>query len=432
VLDQRGIAERFLAEGRATQVQFYAGIPLDMSDFPTRYPHGLALWQRDFERILGGWIAELGVPIRRGVEVLGFTADDDGVDVEVSEGGPLRASYLVGCDGGRSPVRKAAGIDFDGWDASTSFMIAEVEMAESPKVGVRPEGGGIGPLDPTVEGGPFRVVLKERRVEPDKEPTLDDLRALLIELDGTDYGVHSPRWVSRFTDMARQAVAYRRGRVLVAGDAAHVHAPYGGQGLNVGVQDAVNLGWKLAQVVAGTSADDLLDTYHDERHPVGARLLQSTMAMGALTTPGDRHQALRDTVAGLLAVDESRRSMAGMISALDLRYDLGEGHPLLGRRMPDLDLTTDDGPTRVFAFLHEARPALLDFGDAGTFDMAPWRDRVPVVRATYDGPWELPVLGEVGAPAAVLVRPDGYVAWTGELTDPSLPEALSRWFGPPR
>jgi 2-polyprenyl-6-methoxyphenol hydroxylase-like FAD-dependent oxidoreductase len=429
VLDQRGIAERFLAEGQVAQVQGFAYIPLDISDFPTRHNYGLALWQRDFERILAGWTDELEVPVRRGCDVVGFAEDDAGVDVALSDGSSLRAAYLVGCDGGRSVVRKAAGIDFVGVDASTSFMIAEVEMTEEPEVGVRPEGGGIGPVDREQGGGPYGVVLREQRADHTSEPTLQDLRQALVAAYGTDYGVHSPTWISRFTDMARQAASYRAGRVLLAGDAAHVHSPHGGQGLNTGVQDAVNLGWKLARVADGTSPESLLDTYHAERHPVGARVLQITMAQVALTTPDERHQALQAIVRELLGMDDPRKAIAAMLSGLDIHYDLGEGHPLLGRRMPDLDLQTDEGSTRVFTLLHDARPVLLNLGSPGGFDIAPWADRVALVDAEHDGAWELPVLGEVAPPPAVLIRPDGHVAWAGELTDAGLPRALTTWFG---
>jgi hypothetical protein len=264
------------------------------------------------------------------------------------------------------------------------------------------------------------------------EPTLRDLSEALIRVYGTDYGVRDPTFISRFTDTTRQAASYRAGRVLLAGDAAHVHSPAGGQGLNIGVQDAVNLGWKLAQVVDGISPPDLLDTYHAERHPVAARVLQNTMAQTALMRPADaRLEALRATVSELLSMDEPRKRFAAMMSGLDIHYDLGEGHPVLGRRMPDLDLVTTDGPTRVFTLLHEARPVLLNLGPPGGFDIAPWADRVRLVDADHDGPWELPVLGEVPAPAAVLIRPDGHVAWAGDLSDPELPRALTTWFGMP-
>jgi 3-(3-hydroxy-phenyl)propionate hydroxylase len=429
VLDQRGIAERFLSAGHVAQVQGFAGIPLDISDFPTRHNYGLALWQSRFEPILAGWVGELGVPILRGREVVGCAQDDTGVDVELSGDTSLRAEYLVGCDGGRSLIRKAAGIDFPGLDPSTSWMIAEVEMDEEPELGMRREGGGIGPVNRLEGGGPFRVVLTERHVEHTGDPSMGELREALVAVYGTDYGLRSAHWISRFTDMARQAASYRHGRVLLAGDAAHVHPPQGGQGLNTGVQDAVNLGWKLAQVVNKSSPESLLDTYHAERHPVGARVLHNTMAQVALSRPGDRHQALRDTMTELLSMDEPRRRIAAMLSGLDIRYDLGDGHPLLGRRMPDLDLHTADGPTRVFTLLHDARPVLLNLGEPGGFDISPWANRVRLVDARHDGMWKLPVLGEIAAPPAVVIRPDGHVVWAGDLTDPELPQALATWFG---
>ncbi len=431
VLDQRGVVDRFLDAGYVVPALGYAAIPLDISDFPTRHNYVLALWQKVFEPMLADWVEELGVPLLRGQEVVGFTQDATGVVADVSGGPSLRAEYLVGCDGGRSVVRKATAIDFVGLDASISWMIAEVQMADEPEIGMRREGGGIGPVDPGGSGGPYRVVLVEEHTEHTGEPTLQDLSDLLTRLYGTDFGVHSPTWISRFSDLSRQAASYRDGRVLLAGDAAHVHPPQGGQGLNTGVQDAVNLGWKLAQVVNQVSPESLLDTYQDERHPVGARVLHNTMAQVALATPDDRHQALRETVTDLLSMDEPRRRIAGMISALDIHYDLGEGHPLLGRRMPDLDLHTADGPTRVFTLLHDARPVLLALGDPTGFDLTPWADRVDSVVGTYDGPWELPVIGEVAAPPTVLIRPDGHVAWTGDLTDPALTQALETWFGPP-
>jgi 3-(3-hydroxy-phenyl)propionate hydroxylase len=431
VLDQRGIVDRFLSAGKAMQIQGFAGVPLDISDFPTRHNHGLALWQRDFEPILANWVEELGVPTLRGSEVVDLAQDDAGVDVSLSVGDPLRASYLVGCDGGRSRVRAAAGIDFPGSAATTSWMIAEVEMVD-PEIGMRREGGGIGPVDlDGGGGGPYRVVLLEPPLEDATEPTLDDLREALVAAYGKDFGVHEPTWISRFTDVTRQAASYRLGRVLLAGDAAHVHPPQGGQGLNTGVQDAVNLGWKLAQVVAGTSPESLLDTYHAERHPVGARVLQNTMAQVALSGSDDRHQALRETVAELLSLDEPRKRTAAMLAGLDIHYDLGEGHPLVGRRMPDLDLQVSGGPTRVATLLHRARPVLLDLGGSGGFDIGPWADRVARIEARYAGAWELPVIGEVPAPAAVLIRPDGHVAWAGDLGDPTLPDVLTTWFGGP-
>ena len=443
VLDQRGIADRFLAEGQVAQVAGFARVSFDISDFPTRHPYGLGLWQNHIERILACWVDELPVTVHRGREVTGFAQDDTGVDVELSDGRTLRVDYLVGCDGGRSLVRKEAGIEFPGWDPTTSALIAEAEMAEEPELGTRQDAvglHGIGRVEYEIrdgdvvfaDHGPVRVMVTEQHVGSRGDPTLQDVSEALVRVYGTDYGIHSPIWISRFTDMTRQAVAYRKGRVLLAGDAAHVHSPVGGQGLNTGVQDALNLGWKLAQVVKGVSPATLLDTYHDERHPVAARVLRNTMAQVALTRTGDaRLDALRDTVSDLLSMEEPRKRYAAMMSGLDIRYDLGEGHPMLGRRIPDLDLVTAEGPRRVFTLLHEAKPVLLDLGEPGGFDITPWADRVQLVEADFGGTWELPVLGEVPAPAAVLIRPDGYVAWVGDGTDVGLEDALARWFGPP-
>jgi 2-polyprenyl-6-methoxyphenol hydroxylase-like FAD-dependent oxidoreductase len=441
VFDQRGIADRFLSEGQVAQVAAFAGTTLDISDFPTRHNYGLGLWQKHIERILAGWVGELEVPIHRGREVTGFAQDDTGVDVRLSNGESLRAEYLVGCDGGRSLVRKGAGIDFPGWEPTKSNLIAEVEMAEEPELGIRhDEVGthGIGRVEYEIrdgeviyaDEGPVRVMITEPDLGSAREPTLSDVSEALISVYGTDFGAHSPTWISRFTDATRQAAAYRDRRVLLAGDAAHVHYPVGGQGLSLGVQDAVNLGWKLAQVVRGISPESLLGTYHAERHPVAARTLRHTMALGALQSRDDRVQALVEVVSELASLDEPRKRLAGFHSGLDIRYDLGEGHPLLGRRMPDLDLVTADGPLRAFELLHGAKPVLLDLGEPASLDVTPWGDRVRSIDATYEGDWELPVLGAVDAPTAVLIRPDGYVAWVGDGSDRGLADALTKWFGP--
>jgi 3-(3-hydroxy-phenyl)propionate hydroxylase len=432
VLDQRGVADRFLAEGEVAQAAMFATTVLDMSDFPTRHPYSLGIWQNQIERIMAAWIAELPVRIYYGSEVRGFAQDDTGVDVERSDGQSLRAQYLVGCDGGRSVIRKAAGIEFPGWDPTRSNLIAEVETTEEPPRGIRTDAIGTHGLHTMEDGRTVRVVVTEQQLGPGSEPTLRDLSEALITVYGTDFGIHNPTWISRFTDMTRQAAAYRAGRVLLAGDSAHVHYPAGGQGLSLGVQDAVNLGWKLAQVANGTSPVSLLDTYQEERHPVAARALQHTMAQGALQRQDERIKALVDVVSELASMDEPRKRLAGNISGLDIHYDLGEGHPLLGRRMPDLDLVTADGPLRVFTLLHDAKPVLLNLGDPGGFDTTPWADRVELIDAEYAGPWELPVLGPVTAPTAVLIRPDGYVAWVGDRTHLGLPEALTKWFGPLR
>jgi len=431
VLDQRGIADRFLSQGKVMQVAGFAMNPLDISDFPTRHNYGLALSQNRIEPILAAWVDELAVPIHRGREVTGFAQDDTGVDVELSDGRSLRAEYLVGCDGGRSLIRKKAGIDFPGWDPSVSYLIAEVEMTGEREWGIRHGDKGINALGKLEDGKRVRVVLIEQDVRQGDEPTLGDLREALIAVYGTGYGVHNVTFLSRFTDTTRQAASYRERRVLLAGDAAHVHSPAGGQGLNIGVQDAVNLGWKLAQVVNGTSPESLLDTYQAERHPIGARVLKITMAATALNRGDERTKALYETMSELLTMDEPRKRYAAVMSGLDIRYDLGTGHPLLGRRMPDLDLLTESGPRRVFTLLHDARPVLLNLGQPGALDIAPWADRVQRIDARYAGVWELPVLGAVAAPTAVLIRPDGHVAWVGEGTDQGLRDALTTWFGPP-
>jgi 3-(3-hydroxy-phenyl)propionate hydroxylase len=277
----------------------------------------------------------------------------------------------------------------------------------------------------------LRVVLTEREVGTGSTPSLRDVREALIAVYGTDFGIHSPTWISRFTDMTRQAAAYRDKRVLLAGDAAHVHPPVGGQGLNIGVQDAVNLGWKLAEVIKRTSPPSLLDTYHAERHPVAARVLRNTMAQVALRRPDTRAKVLSEYISELLVMDEPRKRLAAEISGLDIHYDLGQGHPLLGRRMPDLSLSTTNGPLRVFSLLHNAQPALINMNDPGAIDITAWRDRVQLIDAKYTGHWELPAIGPVAAPSAVLIRPDGYVAWVGNSTQAGLAEALTSWFGPP-
>jgi hypothetical protein len=310
-------------------------------------------------------------------------------------------------------------------------LIAEIETAEEPQWGIRRAEKGINAIAKLEDGKRARIVLNEPQIGQSDEPTLSDVRAALIAVYGTDFGVRCANYISRFTDMTRQAACYRRGRVLLAGDAAHVHSPHGGQGLNLGVQDAVNLGWKLAQVVHETSPESLLDTYHAERHPVGARVLRNTRATGALERSESRVVALREMMSELLQKDEPRKQYVAMISGLDVHYDFGEGHPLLGRRMPDLDLVTDKGPMRVFTLLHNARPVLLNLGAPGGFDIAPWADRVQLMDAYYMGAWELPAIGTVTAPRAVLIRPDGYVAWVGDFTDEGLAGALTKWFGSP-
>ena len=430
ILDQRGIADRFLAEGQTGQTARFGRTVLDISDFPTRHPYGLGLWQNRMEPILAGWIEQLGVPVDRGREVTGFVQDETGVDVELADGETVRATYLVGADGGRSVIRKAAGIDFLGWDATRSNLIAEVEVAQEPPSGMRQDETGVHGFTLMADGRTYRVITTEQQLGPVVEPSLVDLSDALEAVYGTDFGVHNPTSISRFTDATRQAATYRKGRVLLVGDAAHIHYPAGGQGIGLGLQDAVNLGWKLAQVVNGMSPESLLDTYHAERHPAGARALKHSMAQTVLQRLDARTAALADTVDELMAMDEPRRHVAALIHGLDITYDLGEGHPLLGRRIPDLDLDTADGPTRMFTILHDAKPVLLDLAEPASLDITPWAERVHLVDARFTGAWRLPVLGEVTPPSAVLIRPDGYVAWVGQGTDQGLTDALTLWFGP--
>jgi 3-(3-hydroxy-phenyl)propionate hydroxylase len=429
VFDQRGIADRFLKAGRPMQVLGFANVRFDISAFPSRHPYGLALVQKHTERLLLEWAEELGVPILRGVEVTGFAEGDSGIDVALSDSSSLRGQYLVGCDGGRSFVRKAAGIAFPGYDPTVSHLLAEADLTETPPWGLVDDDTGRHALSP-VEGGRAGILVTEGEIGTG-EPTLADLSARLVAHYGTDFGARNPSFITRFTDMTRQAETYRKGRVLLAGDAAHIHYPAGGFGLGLGVQDAVNLGWKLAEVVKGIAPDALLDSYHAERHPVAASLIRYTMASVALNRSDDRTKALSGIVTELVGMDEARLRIAGEMSGLCIHYDFGEGNPLLGRRMPDLDLSTAEGIVRVYTLLHHARPVLINFGASLKVDVTPWADRVQMIDATYDGAWELPVVGSVPAPTAVLSRPDGYVAWAEEGSDAGLTDALTRWFGAP-
>ena len=427
LLDQRGIVDRFLAEGKTMNTATFGNTPLDLSALPTRHPYTLALFQNHIERLLLQWVEELGVHVRRGVEVTGVQEDDGGVDVRLAAGGPVRARYVVGTDGGRSAVRRSAGITMAGPDATRSSLIAEVKVAGEPVQQGKVDARGIHGLYPMGDGR-VRVVVTEAVLGPATEPTLADLRQALTDVFGTDFGVHSPTWLSRFTDATRQAESYRKGRVLLAGDAAHVHSPTGGLGIGLGVQDAVNLGWKLGQVVRGGSGGELLDTYHAERHPAGERALKYTMAQSLFQKADPRQEALCDLLGEVLRVEGAGEPIAALVTGLDVAYDLGAGHPLLGRRMPDLDITTAAGPVRVFGLLHQAEPVLLDFdGQELGADVSSGRARH--VRATYDGAWQLPVLGTVPVPTAVLVRPDGYAAWVGEGPVDGLAEALDTWCG---
>lgn len=428
VLDQRGIADRFLTEGRIIEVgPGFSGLIMDLRGLPTRHPYVLGLLQYRVERILADWATELGATIRYSSEVVGVQQEASGVDVILADGTTQRGAYVVGCDGGRSAVRKHADIAFPGWEASTSCLVADVDMTDEPPWGLHRTGGHHSFHHFDGEST-VRVTVTEPTVGNAAQPTLDDLRSALQTALGTDYGIRSAAWIARFTDATRQAATYRDRRILLAGDAAHIHFPIGGQGLNTGIQDAANLGWKLAQVITGVSAPDLLDTYHAERHPVGARVLHTTMAQTALNTAGPRSDALRDIVADLLGMDEPRARIAEMMTGLDIRYDLGDPDPLVGRRIPDLDLSTDSGSIRLFDRLHQGRGVLLAAGAEPAPDVTRWQDRISTVEADLLETWCLPTLGQVPAPRAVLVRPDGYIAWT-DSSAMHQGQALDRWFG---
>ncbi|RPF24851.1 FAD-dependent monooxygenase [Streptomyces sp. TLI_185] len=444
VLDQRGILDRFLAAGELQPVGHFSGLYLEFDESESRHAYPLMILQSDIERLLEEWAAELGVRVRRSSEVSGIHQDEAGVTVELrtQEAAPatLRARYLVGCDGGRSTVRKLAGIDFPGTEATMTALIGDVELPDLPEDYVwvrRCTGGDYSAI--AFEPGWYRVIASEydHVADRDAPATFEQLRESLVRLAGTDFGMHSPRWVSRFNDAARQAAQYRAGRVLLAGDAAHIHFPAGGQGLNMGVQDAVNLGWKLASVVRGQAPESLLDSYHAERHPVGERVLHNTRAQSALARPGAQTDALREVFGSLLVFDDVNRHLCGMLTALDIRYPVDGDHPLAGRRVPDADLKTPDGATRVHELLHAARPVLLDLrGSAEVAAVAKaWADRVDLVEGrSEDDRWAVPAVGEIPAPAALLIRPDGHVAWAaaadGAPGTSALRTALTTWFGP--
>ncbi|MFD4477944.1 FAD-dependent monooxygenase [Streptomyces sp. NPDC058471] len=444
VLDQRGILDRFLAVGELQPVGHFSGLRLDFDESESRHPYPLMILQSAIERLLEEWADELGVRVRWSSEVSDISQDGAGVTVglrtERSAPATLRARYLVGCDGGRSAVRKLAGIGFPGTPATMTAMIGDVELPELSEEYIwwrrRPTGDYSAIA---FEPGWHRLITFEydRVADRGAPVTSEQLRESLIRLAGTDYGMRNPRGVSRFSDAARQADRYREGRVLLAGDAAHIHFPAGGQGLNMGVQDAVNLGWKLASVVRGRAPESLLDSYHAERHPVAERVLHNTRAQSALARPGPQADALRDVFTSLIVFDDVNAYLRGMLTALDIRYPSDGDHPVAGRRVPDADLKTSDGISHVYALLHTGRPVLLDLcGSAEVASVAEdWSDRVDFVEArSEDDHWYVPAAGEVPAPAALLVRPDGHVAWAatgGTPATAALRTALTTWFGPP-
>jgi 2-polyprenyl-6-methoxyphenol hydroxylase-like FAD-dependent oxidoreductase len=420
VMDQRGLLDRFLAVGKPFKVGGpFAGIAKPWPDtLDTAHPYGLAIPQAVTERLLTERASELGAELRRGFELVGLSQDAHGVNVELADGSHLRSRYLVGCDGGRSVVRKLLGVGFPGEPARVETLLGEVEVTEPPAVlaatvaevrkvhlrfGAVPLGDGV-----------YRIVVPAEGLAEDRAtaPTFEEFKQRLRVFAGTDFGAHSPRWLSRFSDASRQAERYRVGRVLLAGDAAHIHPPVGGQGLNLGIQDAFNLGWKLAAEVKGWAPEGLLDSYHTERHPVGARVLATTRAAGVLLEAEPGAKALRELFSELLDFEEVNRYVTELITAVGVRYDFGEGHDLLGRRMRDVALKRG----RLYERMHGGRGLLLD--PTGRLSVAGWAERVDHV---------VDVSEELDVPA-MLLRPDGHVAWVGE--DPQeLLGQLPRWFG---
>ncbi|CCH31385.1 FAD-dependent monooxygenase [Actinosynnema sp. NPDC047251] len=429
VFDQRGLLPRF-GEVETGEFGHFGGVPLDLGVLGTARRAAKTVPQATTEAVLERWAHGLGADIRRGVEVVGCTEDAAGVDVRAAgTDRPLRARYLVGCDGGRSTVRALAGFDFPGTDATTELLLADVRGVEvEPRmVGEQVPGGVV--LAARLPDGTHRVVVGEHGAPPRRRsdpPDFAEVAEVWQRLTGTDIGHAEPVWVSAFGDAARLVTEYRRGRVLLAGDAAHVHLPAGGQGMNTGIQDAVNLGWKLGAVLRGAAPPSLVDTYHDERHAVGEALLADARAQGALILGGERVAPVRDVLAELLRYPEVEAHLAARVSGLDIRYDVGGGpNPLLGLRMPHLDLSRDGRRTGSTELLRTGRGVLLDLADNAVLRgrARPWADRIDIVTAT-------PLAPVAGDTAAVLLRPDGHVAWAAPGSHHDLPMALDRWFGP--
>ncbi|MET9907809.1 rifampin monooxygenase [Streptomyces sp. NPDC006476] len=420
VMDQRGLLERFLANGKQYPVGgFFAAIDKPApTGMDTAHAYVLGIPQPVVERLLTEHAVELGTEIRRGCEVTGLSQDEDGVTVDLADGTQLRSRYLVGCDGGRSTVRKLLGVGFPGDPATVETLLGEMEVAAPPetiaavmaRVRATQKRFGIGPMG----NGAYRVVVPAEGLTEDRAvpPTLGEVKERLRAVAGTDFGVHSPRWLSRFGDATRQAERYRVGRVLLAGDAAHIHPPTGGQGLNLGIQDAFNLGWKLAAEVAGWAPEGLLDTYETERHPVATDVLDNTRAQMELMSTEPGPQAVRRLFSRLMDFDEVNRYLTEKITAIEVRYDFGEGDALLGRRLRDVPLKRG----RLYDLFHTGRGLLLD--QAGSLSTAGWEDRVDHVQDTSE---------DVTTPA-ILLRPDGHVAWTGDDQE-DLNKHLARWFG---
>ncbi|WP_330467638.1 rifampin monooxygenase [Micromonospora zamorensis] len=420
VMDQRGLLERFLALGQQHPVGgFFAAIPKPSpSGLDTAHPYVLGIPQTTTDRLLGEHAADVGVEIRRGCELVGLSQDDDGVTVGLADGGQLRSRYLVGCDGGRSTVRKLLGVGFPGEPSRVESLLGEMEVGVAPETVAEVVAEvrrthlrfGLGPLD----DGVYRVLVPAEGVVEDRSvpPTIEEFKRQLLAYAGTDFGVHSPRWLSRFGDATRLAERYRTGRVLLAGDAAHIHPPTGGQGLNLGIQDAFNLGWKLAAAVNGWAPDGLLDSYHTERHPVAADVLNNTRAQMLLLSPEPGPRSVRQLLSELLDFEDVNRYLIEKVTAIGVRYDFGEGHEMLGRHLRDVRLKQG----RLYELMRGGRGLLLD--QTGRLSVAGWADRVDHV---------VDVSEELDVPA-VLLRPDGHVAWVGDDQTELLGQ-LPRWFG---
>jgi 2-polyprenyl-6-methoxyphenol hydroxylase-like FAD-dependent oxidoreductase len=441
MLDQRGIADRFLAAGPPSDLGNFAGIKLDYSTLPSRFPYALNIMQADTERVLEDVAAELDVPVRWSTEVTGVRQDSDVVEVSVegrAGAETVSGSYLVGCDGGRSKIRKLTRVGFPGTDATMMCLIGDVELDEPPQRPLfldRRESGMITAIQ--FRPGWYRVVTveRERSAGPNDPVTIEELRASAERVAGTDFGMHSPRWLSHFSDAIRQADRYRVGRVLLAGDAAHIHLPAGGQGMNMGMQDAFNLGWKLAAVMRGDAPDALLDTYQTERHSADADILKVIRAQSVLFEPGPRMGELYDIFSHLVGFDNVNRYLSTTLSGLDIRYPMPGEHPMLGRRMPDIEISSGEGGKRVYDLLKAARPVLLGFSDTADLTKAAdrWAGRIDIVTADcLSDSWAVPGVGTVPAPSAVLIRPDGYVSWVsdGGHDLAQLRESLTTWCGP--
>ncbi|SNY67442.1 rifampin monooxygenase [Paractinoplanes atraurantiacus] len=422
IMDQRGLLERFLQRGKQFRLGgFFAGLGTKWPDgLDTAHSYVLGIPQTVVERLLAEHAAGAGAEIRRGAEVTGLSQDDYGVTAELADGSRVQGQFLAGCDGGRSTVRKLLGIGFPGEPSRHETLLGQMEasapadqiaavVAEVRKTQLR---FGLGPAG----DGTYRVVVPADGVAEDRAvaPTLDDFRQQLRAFAGTDFGVHSPRWLSRFGDATRLAERYRAGRVFLAGDAAHIHPPTGGQGLNLGLQDAFNLGWKLAAAVAGWAPQELLDSYESERHPVAVDVLDNTRAQMELMSAGPGPQSVRRLLSDLMDIDEVNRRLISKITAIGVRYDFGDGPDLVGRRLRDVRLKHSG---RLFELQHAGRGLLLD--QTGGLSAGGWSDRVDHVADVSD---------EVDHPA-VLLRPDGHVAWAG-ADQRDLDAQLSRWFGP--